>query len=249
MRYFITVFFLLITILLIGQDSGRITYAISEKLDIDIDENMMPGIDLKALIPSSRSSIMTLSFNPEQSIYASTDQEDVADSEMESDDGSVKMTISYGDEIPEKLYTDLLSKETIHQQGFMNRAFRVSSEQIPYKWKVTTEKIKYLDYECIKATTVNKDDEIVVAWFTPQIPSSIGPAGFHGLPGAILMASVGETKKEIKATQISIGDLDLPIVVPSEGQLMSQEEFEKVVTDKRKEMESSNGGSYLIIRN
>ncbi len=62
------------------------------------------------------------------------------------------------------------------------------------KWELTQEKKKIGNYICYKA--IKKDTYVgssgrllvkqIVAWYTPQIPYSVGPLKYNGLPGLII---------------------------------------------------------------
>ena len=82
---------------------------------------------------------------------------------------------------------------------------------------------------------------VVTAWYTPDIPINQGPDKYWGLPGLILEVNDGKTivlcskivmntkeKKEIKA--------------PSKGKVVTQAEYDKIVTEKMAEMREMNQG-------
>lgn len=52
-------------------------------------------------------------------------------------------------------------------------------------WKITNDKRKILEYNCILATTTFRCRNYKV-WFTPEIPLEIFPWKLKGLPGAVL---------------------------------------------------------------
>ncbi|MEY8782023.1 GLPGLI family protein [Allomuricauda sp. XS_ASV26] len=58
-------------------------------------------------------------------------------------------------------------------------------EPITVKWKLGNETKKIDKYLCKKATTRFRGRNYV-AWYTEEIPISIGPWKFHGLPGIII---------------------------------------------------------------
>lgn len=71
-------------------------------------------------------------------------------------------------------------------------------------YKKSTKKI--LGYECIKATTTFRGSPMT-AYFTKEIPFSIGPFKFYGLPGAILDIRVDGKNYDLwKAVKIDIND-------------------------------------------
>jgi len=62
-------------------------------------------------------------------------------------------------------------------------------------WKTQNDTKKIGEYNCFKATTeitVNTKGrkKLITAWFTPEIPVSLGPLGYDGLPGLILELEV-----------------------------------------------------------
>lgn len=81
----------------------------------------------------------------------------------------------------------------------------------------------------------------ITAWYAPDIPINQGPENYWGLPGLILEVSDGKTvilcsklvlntkeKKEIKA--------------PKNGKVVTQQEYDKIVMEKTKEMREMNQG-------
>lgn len=75
------------------------------------------------------------------------------------------------------------------------------------KWTIdkgTTKKI--LGYECTKATAIFRGSP-VTAYFTKEIPYSVGPFKFFGLPGAILDVRVDNKNYDLwKAVKVDLND-------------------------------------------
>ncbi|GEN72676.1 GLPGLI family protein [Chryseobacterium lathyri] len=75
------------------------------------------------------------------------------------------------------------------------------------KWlidKETTKKI--LGYKCFKATSIFRGSPIT-AYFTEEIPYSVGPFKFFGLPGAILDVRVDDKNYDLwKAVKVDLYD-------------------------------------------
>lgn len=82
---------------------------------------------------------------------------------------------------------------------------------------------------------------LITAWYTPEIPVNQGPEGYWGLPGLILEVNDGKTiilcskvvmntkeKAEIKAQKV--------------GKVVTQKEYDEIVTAKMKEMQEMGGG-------
>ncbi|WP_231463266.1 MULTISPECIES: GLPGLI family protein [unclassified Pedobacter] len=72
-----------------------------------------------------------------------------------------------------------------------------------FKWNITKEHKKILNYNCTKAT-VNFRGRIYTAWFAESIPLRFGPWKFGGLPGLILQVSDSENKFVYELTGIDL---------------------------------------------
>ncbi len=234
----------LVTLSITAQKSGAITYQETMKLHIELDD-APEGVDLAGMLPTSRSVTRQLIFDDNESIYI--DGGDAPeDTEISSDDGSIQIKLVESD-IEDKLYTNYSEKESLHQQGFMGRPFLITRPVKKMKWKITPEKVKYLDYECMKATMTDAEGVEIVAWFAPAIPVKAGPSGYGQLPGAILMLSKGDKDLEIKATSVELKEVE-KIEKPDEGKKVTQEEFDEIMEEKMKEMEKEYGGRSIMIR-
>lgn len=228
-------FFCAMTSSLNAQLEGKIDYIETIKIDIQID-----GMDesMMALIPKSQSINKELLFNGKESLYRNQTGEVLEDTELESDDGSFKIMIMH-DDTEELFYCDNSEKQQTRQRGIMGKSFVVESPMVKNKWKITSEKIKYLGYECSKAV-IETDEQFIVAWFTSELPLQIGPANHYGLPGAVLMVNVDDGQLEIKATKVNLDPLEKnAIKKPNDGKKVTEEEFEKIREEKEKELQQS----------
>ena len=78
-------------------------------------------------------------------------------------------------------------------------------------------------------------DQEVVAWYTPQIPVSNGPATYHGLPGLILEVNDGTTT--IICSKIVLNpEKAVSVVEPRKGDKMNQEKYDGIMEKKMNEM-------------
>lgn len=161
------------------------------------------------------------------------------DLNFKSDDGSIEIKIAR-DQVEDVLYVDHNSKSKIHQTGIMGKPFIIKDNLDKLPWKITTEKVKYLDYECTKAV-YEDGDRIVVAWFTPQIAPFIGPGKYHSLPGTILLLNVNDGETEFKAREVVMEDVSKEIEAPKKGKKVTQEEYDKIKEEKEKEMMEQMG--------
>lgn len=91
-----------------------------------------------------------------------------------------------------------------------------------------------------KTETPEVDMTQVVAWYTPQIPVSHGPAEFWGLPGLILEVNAGNTTM-LCSKIVMNPDEELKIEAPDKGKIVSKAEYETTVMGKMKEMMENRG--------
>lgn len=82
---------------------------------------------------------------------------------------------------------------------------------------------------------------VVTAWYTPEIPVSQGPENYYGLPGLILEINDGKTV--ILCSKVVLNSKDkVAIKAPTKGKVVSQDEYNKIVTEKMQEMRQMNSG-------
>ncbi|NOJ76573.1 GLPGLI family protein [Empedobacter stercoris] len=119
-------------------------------------------------------------------------------------------------------------------------------DQIPdYKWKISREKTDIAGYQATKAEGVMMDSIPVTAWYAPAIPIKDGPTSLAGLPGLIIKAEFEANGAKMIYTlkDLKISDKDLKIALPTKGEVVTQDEFMKVVLEiQKKAQELMDGG-------
>lgn len=84
-------------------------------------------------------------------------------------------------------------------------------------------------------------DITITAWYTMDIPVNQGPEGYWGLPGLILEVNDGKTT--ILCSKIVINPKEkTEIKAPSNGKVVTQKEYDDIVTKKMEEMMEMNQG-------
>jgi GLPGLI family protein len=68
----------------------------------------------------------------------------------------------------------------------------------------------------------------LVAWYCPSIPLNFGPKGYSGLPGLIL--ELQERNTLFGVQNINIAEKNVIIKKPSDGKIVTQEEFDKIAS-------------------
>ncbi len=230
---------LFISSISVGQNiQGRILYeeTIQFKLDLggDIDSELL------AKIPSSNKSYFELLFTPTASLYKPTEGPKKDNDPVAFKSEGTEIEIHTKKAINETHFEIEKNKMT-QKIDFMSRIFLIEDEAESLSWKLTNETKKILGYECLKAT-YTKDDIVHTAWYSSQIPLSIGPSKFVGLPGAILELCVGDNQRVFKASNVELGeDYKGRITPPKKGKRVSRDEFNKIKEEKYKEMEEEYG--------
>ena len=238
--------FVFLSISTYAQNTGLIKYVEVRKLSFDIEAP--EGMDLAGMLPESTTNYMDLYFEDKRSLYKEGEIKQDNSVEMESDDGGMKIVLKMDNPLDE-YYSDIRNGTYLHHTTFMNKEFIIEESSEAPKWKLTGEQIKYLGFVCDKATlsipaTQEEEERMVVAWFTPEITAPVGPGFYNQLPGAILMLSENGDEVEIKATEVELNRdyVDL-ILEPKKGKRVSQQEFDRIVIEKEKEMNEMYGGS------
>ena len=240
---------ILLSVSVYAQKEGTIKYVRVTQLSFEAPEGME---EMFKNMPKERTSDKVLLYTSKKSIYQNPDDKIGNDDNMiqlEEEGMQIKMDFK---EPEEKLYTDLESSIILHQQEFMGKQFLVQGSPLKIDWKLGKGKKKIADYICMEATTTVEDTIAVTAWFTPQIPVSIGPDGYGGLPGMILQIDRANGEQLITATSVELAAPNMEyIVAPEKGKKLSQKQFDKIVVEKMKELNaqrSAGGGATFIIR-
>lgn len=81
----------------------------------------------------------------------------------------------------------------------------------------------------------------ITAWYTPDIPINQGPENYWGLPGLILEVSDGKTT--ILCSKIVLNSKEKKeIKAPKKGKMVTQQEYDKIVSEKMQEMREMGRG-------
>jgi len=229
-----------------GQKEGTIQYVRVTQLSFDAPEGME---DMFKNMPKEQSSEKVLLYSGKKSIYQNPDDKIGSDDNMINlGDDEMSIQIDFN-EPDEKFYMDLDSDLTLHQQEFFNKQFLVKGSPTKIDWKLGKGKKKIAGYICMEATTMVEDTIPMTAWFTPQIPVSIGPKGYGGLPGMILQIDRNKGDQIITASHVDLSPPALELITPpTKGKKVSKEQYENIVADKMAEMkaQTTGGGATFI---
>jgi GLPGLI family protein len=223
---------------------GKVYYTEDLKLNIEIPEGM--DEEMLKMIPKSQTAQRILFFNEEASLYTSLNEDDEEGViENSSEDGTMrtKMVIMRADN---KNFRDLKNNKSVEKRDIFGKAFLIENDIEAKPWKLTGKQKKIGDYPCQHAT-YTKDTTTIEAWFTPQIPVSVGPGSYTGLPGLVMEAIGRNGDLVIRANKIVLEPFDeAKLVAPTKGKKVTQEEFDKILDEKTKEMGMSRSGSGTV---
>ena len=182
------------------------------------------------LFDGSKNYNSTLLFSEKASVFEfKLTEKDAIDKEYNDQNNILKIEIP--DKSTHKLFFDI-EKATISEIkkkiNSESQVLVIDSLELPI-WKITTEKRKINNHECIKALTNFKGRDYVV-WFTMDFPTFFGPWKLNGLPGLILEAQ--DKRNEVFFEAIEISSTDKAIdPVPTNLEITSSKDYNKKLTD------------------
>lgn len=231
-----------------AAQEGTIKYDRVIKIDIELPPEME---SMRDQIPTENTTQMELRFNGIESTWkAAAEQENDGNTRGFNRGGMrIMMTRARDQNVTWINHEEGLMTE---RRDFMGRTFLIKDHQPMFAWKLTGEQSEFDGYVVHRATAV-RDSSSIEAWFAPEIPVSVGPGPFGGLPGAILVLTIDDGKTTFTAKEVLLGELEEGgIVEPEDGREVSQEEFDEIMEEKRKEMEAQFGnrrrGAGFVIR-
>lgn len=214
-----------------SQKVSRVYYKTTayQKKDLNEIENIGVRNRLKKIIEAKEKITYTLTFNKYKSKFELVDQLDF--------DKSVLNELSRG---PKKsYYKNLKTKENIKSTKSLGETVNVLLPFNRFKWVVTNETKRILNFDCYKATAVYEEYNPltksnskfnITAWFSPELPFPFGPSGIDGLPGLVLEGTMNG-QNYFYATKIELNkyESDKIKIQKEKGKQMSIEEFNETL--------------------
>jgi len=154
------------------------------------------------------------------------------------------------------VYKDFGKKELQLSDFIEGKIYLIKDTLANFKWVITKEKKKILNYSCTRATTTFRGRQFE-AWFTDAIPVPNGPWKFCGLPGLIVAAKDSEGKYNYELTGINLKAAFDPKIVSipdsySKDKVISHDYFitaykkriaHNTALSRASEQQNSSGGS------
>jgi GLPGLI family protein len=88
----------------------------------------------------------------------------------------------------------------------------------------------------------------VTVWYTEDIPASIGPDNFAGLPGAILEVDLDNGTNVTTATEVTTKYPKKELVQPTKGDKMNRAQFQENMKKIIEDMQKGGGMGGMRIR-
>ncbi|MFT4780511.1 MAG: GLPGLI family protein [Psychroserpens sp.] len=254
---------------------GEATYKSKRQIDVKLDSTQMnSGMQeqVMEMLKKQFEKTHILTFNKEESVYI--EEESLG---APNPQGMQMAIIGAGGS--DVLYKNLKEKRNTNMRETFSKLFLVKGGLKEHEWTLESDTKNIGEYTCFKAImtreveevksgfTIDKDEDshekedkeapmktiTITAWYTPQIPVSAGPAGYHGLPGLILETNDGS--QTIICSKIIINPKKSnEIIEPTKGKEVTQEEFDAILIKKMKDMQERfrpNGrgdGEHIEIR-
>lgn len=133
--------------------------------------------------------------------------------------------------------------ESLKQMNVFGELFLITKPKLI--WNIFKETKKIYGYKCLKATTKiiindNGEEQLVTAWFSPEIPVSFGPLGYSGLPGLILEIEV--YRSTYYATKIILNSKEeVNIRKPNKGIKVTEKELHKIASSTMQKFKKNQG--------
>lgn len=104
-------------------------------------------------------------------------------------------------------------------------------EKLNHNWKLISQDTVISGFDCKKAT-LNYAGRDWIAWYNPDIPITVGPYKFHGLPGLIMSISDSENVFSFIVNEVKRGDFVYDTKVEDYFVKDGGKPFESINTDE-----------------
>ena len=247
---------------------GKISYERKTNMHRNI-----PDPQMKSMIPEFRTDKFELIFNESASLFRSVVDDEAPDPFANAGGGGGGMRMNF--RMPTTTtYTDLAKQTQYEERAFFEKEFLIVDSLKQYKWKLSEETKTIAKQLCKKATTMvtapqmrvrisrggenntdtaanapikPRETELVV-WYAENIPVSVGPDNYSGLPGVIMEMNLDNGATVTTAVEVSAKYPKKELVQPSKGEKMTRAQFQEQVQKLMQDMQKGGGGMIRNIR-
>ncbi|MBP5999825.1 MAG: GLPGLI family protein [Sediminibacterium sp.] len=240
---------------------GKISYERKTNMHRNI-----PDPQMKSMIPEFRTDKFELIFNESASLFRSVVDDEAPDPFANAGGGGGGMRMNF--RMPTTTtYTDLAKQTQYEERAFFEKEFLIVDSLKQYKWKLSEETKTIAKQLCKKATTMivapqmrmrisrggenntdtasnapikPRETELVV-WYAENIPVSVGPDNYSGLPGVIMEMNLDNGATVTTAVEVSAKYPKKELVQPSKGEKMTRAQFQEQMQKLMQDMQRGGG--------
>lgn len=212
-----------------SQNSVEISYDIlfnRESFDESLDKNYETKLMKEMILSSEQYLHFTLICNGENYVF---ERNEVVFQDENSLLKAVVKSINNG-----IYFGNLRSNSFLKVVNFNNINYLIPNRNID--WEVKNETKVIQGFTCYKAVRKSLNNEIITAWFTPELPFKVGPNEAINLPGLVLELNYLKYNLVAKKIKFEINDEKLSKSLKIDGIRVSEEEFNTIVLKARKDI-------------
>lgn len=256
----VTVIIVAVTTLSAQAKEGKIVY--------ERKVNMYKSItdpEMRARIPEFRTDKFELLFNENSSLYRPSTDDEAPDpfANNGGDRGGQRFNFRG---MEATTFTDIPNAVQYEARAIMEKEFLIVDSLKTYKWKISGETKTIAKRLCKKASamitapqmtmrmgggrnrdttaganTIKMKETELVVWYTEEIPVSVGPDNYSGLPGAILEIDLDNGSTVTTAVEITTKYPKKELVQPTKGEKMTRVQFMDNMKKIMEEMQKGGG--------
>lgn len=243
---------------------GKISY--EQKVNM---YRMITAPEMRARVPEFRTDKFELIFNEQASLYRTVVDDEAPD--PFASNGGDRGGNHFMFRMPEtSTYTDINTQMQYEARAMFEKSFLIIDSLKQQKWKISDATKTIAKHLCKKATTLipvpqqlrmrfgngpksaedsvkSKEVELTV-WYTEEIPVSVGPNNYTGLPGAILEVDTDNGANVITATEVVSKYPKKELVQPTKGEKMNRVQFQDAMKKIMEDMQKGGGMGGMRIR-
>lgn len=137
------------------------------------------------------------------------------------------------------IYRDYLNNISYDFKELLGKKYFINDTIIPQKWRIKNNMKEIAGHMCMDAEYYDTiKEQLIVAWFALDMPLSIGPDIYCGLPGVILEINKCDGAMVYTAVSITSANENLKINKPERKKRIKEvtfAEYDKLVWEKYQE--------------
>lgn len=263
MKYYLIIFMFSFSSIYSQKIQGKAEYKSKINMNVTVDDSSVNKDEQKKINEMFKKQFekqFILIFKNNESVYR---EQEVLTSPNQTHNIEAILSNNNGN----VLYRNYSENRYVFKNEFFGKLFLIKDSIKKLDWNLVNETKKIGEFLCYKATKIKRvdptiknhnspnednklknDEQIITVWYTPQIPLSIGPESYYGLPGLIL--EVHDGNKVLVCDNIVLNsENNFKIKEPKSGKRVSQREFDIIKGKKLKEFEKRTKNTGINSKN